>query len=167
MRIVTGDAANAAIERVVTLAVGQAVRRETHVADSSRTLGGYVCPSSVTLPAGFRHLLCVEIAEVRHARYVRVTFSDRGHMRLTARVAVATLNAWSELVAHLSCAMATEALHDIAPSHFAARSFDYIARRRIIHTQRQIKPVHLLEKANPALVAGAIPLVDIRLACST
>ena len=71
MGIVAGGAADAGILRVIAFAVGQAVRLEADVLNSSRTFDRDLRPRAMALPAEVRHLLGRKFSQlVRRSRRI-------------------------------------------------------------------------------------------------
>ena len=75
MRIVTRNAADTTIGRVVTLASGQSIRLESNVIQTMRPIHDYVRPCSVTSSAQIRDAFARKSGQVLH-RTDEVTRGD-------------------------------------------------------------------------------------------
>src|SRR6185295_12926728 len=64
MRVVTGQATDARVFRVVALAVGQAVRLEAHIQRAANPQDGDLLPGAMTGAAEIREIICGKFLRV-------------------------------------------------------------------------------------------------------
>src|SRR5436190_15957669 len=172
MRVVAGDAANAAVFCVITLGIGEAIGLKTNIANAAWSICGYVGPGAVAAPARFALFLGTPARKFRHCLWFGGAFEGLAVGHAAAMAVITTHSGLHVCEIH---APGTNRIGGVTgkasclvfQAHFPAGCLDQSLRRGRRRAHRQIERSRFLVKAQTALKPLALVLVDISLSSGT